>query len=315
MKIKIPGQASSGSNPPPAPVQPPVTRQANPPPPRVQSNPPPLPPAPPVQEQDDDDYNETEEQVRQPMPEETANENAPVREAPTAKKQNYILRVILAIIAVLLVILLIIIFWAAFNSGSGSKTGTVPIATQVTPVPTVTAMPTETTPPPVETAVPAPPVENAPKQVCVPVTADLLRKFFFQNDPSCMVGKVGKNIPERLTMNCNEVTPYDEARKCTDVSQCVICLPEAYAGRGTEKVVDFNVETLKVFSPQTDPSCFVNPHLETFHQEATDGLRFGDCASFSYDPVRGCYDYSSCKLIIPALAAADPAKPDSPPAD
>ena len=142
---------------------------------------------------------------------------------------------------------------------------------------------------------------EAPVATCIKMTPKNLRLFFLQSDPTCMNGKVtGTAMVASMHVSCAKEPAYDQARKCSDVSQCRICLPPNDAAKpGTH---DFTDAMALAYFHQESASCFIEPSLpfRVDPKDLRNGLRMDlDCTDFSFDPIRGCFDYSKCKLIVP----------------
>jgi len=200
------------------------------------------------------------------------------------------------------------VFKSCGGSDDAATTGPAPSAkptATVTAPALPTAIVTPVIPPPASAS--AEPQPAAPRQ-CAVITADLLKKFFYQADPTCFVGtlKTRSDDAQRLTLDCGGVNvKFDDTRKCSDVTGCKVCLPPGDIGKPGPHAM--TAEVVKAYTAQSDPSCFINPKFEEFHLDPADGFRIDDCKSLTYDPVRNCYDYSSCSLIVPSLTPSDAA--------
>jgi len=140
-----------------------------------------------------------------------------------------------------------------------------------------------------------------PVAACIKMTPKNLRLFYLQSDPECMSGKIaGVYNLASLHVSCANEPAYDQARKCSDVSNCEICLPSEFAAPGSHEFTD---KVAQAYYYQSSASCFVEPSLP-FRVDPKDlrqGLRIDvDCPDFSFDPIRNCFDYSKCQLIVPA---------------
>lgn len=135
----------------------------------------------------------------------------------------------------------------------------------------------------------------------IQVSPENLRLFFYQRDPACMVGLVRDSTGERgLGFECSAKPTYDASRKCTDVRDCRIRLPgNGLASAGPHPFTD---EVATAYFHQKDAGCLIEPSLP-FNADPKDlreGMRMdADCTDFTFDPVRGCFDYRQCSLIIP----------------
>jgi|GEM_PF-4561084 len=175
-------------------------------------------------------------------------------------------------------------------------------AASVAPAAAPAAVPVASAPPaePLAAASAAPAaIPAAP--VCIRTTPKNLRLFFLQSDPACMSGKISDTHQVGdLHIRCPNEPVYDQARKCTDVSKCEICLPTGKAA--APGAHDFTDALASVYYHQGDASCFIEPSLpfRVDPKDLRNGLRIDlDCKDFSFDPVNGCFDYSKCKLIVP----------------
>ena len=233
-------------------------------------------------------------------------------EAKGGKKsllKKYGLRVLAGLGAIGLALAIILGMFKSCGSDHAATTGPEPTAKPtVTATATAPALPTAIATPVITPAsASAEPQPAAPRQ-CAVITADLLKKFFYQADPTCFLGtlKTRSDDAQRLTLDCSGVeVKFDDTRKCSDVTGCKVCLPPGDIGKPGPHAMTADV--VKAYTAQSDPSCFINPKFEDFHAEPADGFRIDDCKSLAYDPVRNCYDYSSCSLIVPSLTVSDAA--------
>ena len=144
---------------------------------------------------------------------------------------------------------------------------------------------------------------NVPAEILLPMTADNLKKFFYQNDPSCMIGKVsGKTDANHLGIRCAVTPTYDAKRRCSNVMACNIVLPAGQAAAPGAHPLTADLAAQYFY--EHDISCFKEASYpyEINPQYLKDGLRIQGCKEFNFDPVRTCFDYSpqfECTLVVP----------------
>ncbi len=144
-----------------------------------------------------------------------------------------------------------------------------------------------------------------PKPVLIPVTESNLQKFFMQDDPSCVEGRVTQPAPDTLGIVCEK---YVTEGDCADVSKgCKIQLPHGYSEPGN---IPLTSEVLRAFGfSSTDPTCVTEPQVSTFQKVAADGMRIDFCnpqqsaKDFTFNAARNCYDYSKLCLVLPQYEA------------
>ncbi len=187
------------------------------------------------------------------------------------------------VIAVLVVIVLI--FGWAISTVKGCSSGKNEEQTPPPPIPTTSAVPA-----PTPTPAPAPQT-----RVCMPANSQNVARYLYQTG-TCIKGELEDPAPDTLSVYCSRTPPTGNG--CTEIAKCEICLPEGYEAG---KQYPLTRKTLRGFTAQGDPACYVEPANISFLSASRDALRIDCPGTRPYNAVRKCLDLSNCSLIIPPI--------------
>jgi hypothetical protein len=137
----------------------------------------------------------------------------------------------------------------------------------------------------------------------IAMTAENLRVFYFQSDPTKMPGSISGMVPpESLGILCDKSPVYDANEKTSDASNCKIALPS-----DTKPGIHaLTAEMSAAWFHQADPSCFVEAVLPYYSspEAVRSGLRINvESCEWRFDPNRKCFDYSKCTFTVPQFTA------------